>query len=93
MKYLVNIFPYPVARELEVGRRGCGGDICLGAGFAEKRRGDEKLNAAVFLVNNRKWGLAVSALVEDVLEALEDVWDARSTQKAAEESPDATTHH
>jgi hypothetical protein len=48
---------------------------------------------AIALVDDRQRSAAPSAEVHDVLEVLEDVRDERSTQKAAEQGPNATTPH
>jgi hypothetical protein len=75
-------FPCPVSREvvLQVGE-GVVVVLRLSPGLAGNL--DEKLDTAVFLVGNRKRLVTVAALVVDVLEAREEVREARATQKAA----------
>jgi hypothetical protein len=52
---------------------------------------DKNVDIAAALVPHRKSNTAVSAPVLNILEPLEDVWDARSAQDAAEDDGPETT--
>jgi hypothetical protein len=54
---------------------------------------NQKLDMAIALMEDRQRSAAPSAEVHDFLEAIEEVRDEGSTQKAAEQGPDAITPH